>query len=47
MHSCLKDDDPTATQPWNGQVMKKVAMLVMLCAIGVWMTITKMGKTMS
>ena len=47
MHSWLKDDDPTATQPWNGQVMKKVAMLVMLCAIGVWMTITKMGKTMS
>ena len=24
MHSWLKDDDPcSATQPWNGQVMKK------------------------
>ena len=23
MHAWLKDDDPTATQPWNGQVMKK------------------------
>ena len=47
MHSWLKDDDPTATQRWNGQVIKKVAVLVMLCAIGVWMAITKMGKTLS
>ena len=23
MHSWLKDDDPTATLPWNGQVLKK------------------------
>ena len=23
MHLWLKDDDPTATQPWNGQVIKK------------------------
>ena len=43
MHLWLKDDDPTATQPWNGQVMKKsgsVRLLVMLCAMGVWMAIT-------
>ena len=50
MHSWLKDDDPTATQSWNGQVMKKsgsVRLLVMLCAMWVWMAITKFGRTMS